>query len=119
MSDRILLTVPTGERLQSIATLVLGGVGTRHDLPYERTDDLQLAVLSALDAAEGGEISLEIDAGDGEVRLALGPLRTGTRDDAAVARVLTRLVDAVDYETRDGREWVSLSVSGTTSPAQS
>ena len=117
MSDRILLTVPTDERLQSVATLVLGGVGTRHHLPYERTDDLQLAVLSALDAADGDEISLEIDADDGELRLAIGPLRAGTSEDTGVARVLTRLVDGVDYETRDGDEWVCLRIAGTRAPS--
>ena len=111
MGDRITLTVPTGERLQSVATLVLGGVGTRHELPYERTDDLQLAVLSALGAAATDEVSLEIEARDGKLELAIGPLRAGIRDDVGVARVLTRLVDAVDYETRDGYDWVSLRVS--------
>jgi hypothetical protein len=118
MSDRILLTFPTDERLQSVATLLLGGVGTRHQLPYERTDDLQLAVLSVLDAAAGDEVSLEIDAGDGDVRLSLGPLRPGTRDDAAVARVLTRLVDSIDYETRAGDEWVNLRMASASAPAQ-
>jgi hypothetical protein len=112
VSDRIVLTVPRDERLQSVATLVLGGIGTRHDLPYERTDDLQLAVLSALDAASGDEVSVEIEARDGELRLAVGPLRPGLRDDAGIARVLTRLVDDVDYETRDGSDWVRLRVSG-------
>jgi hypothetical protein len=102
VGDRITLTVPTGERLQSVATLVLGGVGTRHELPYERTDDLQLAVLSALGAAATDEVSLEIEARDGKLELAIGPLRAGIRDDVGVARVLTRLVDAVDYETRGG-----------------
>jgi len=115
MSDRILLTVPADERLQSVATLVLGGVGTRHDLPYERTDDLQLAVLSALGAAAGDEVSLEIEAQDGELRLTIGPLRDGVRDDAGIARVLTRLVDEVEYETRQGYDWVSLRVSGAPS----
>lgn len=115
MSDRIVLTVPADARLQSVATLVLGGIGTRHELPYERTDDLQLAVLSALGAAATDEVSLEIEAREGELELAIGPLRAGIRDDAGVARVLTRLVDEVDYETRDGYDWVSLRVSGPSS----
>ena len=115
MSDRITLTVPVDERLHSVATLVLGGVGTRHDLPYERTDDLQLAVLSALGAAAAEDVSLEIEARDGELQLEIGPLRAGVRDDAAVSRVLTRLVDKVDYESREGYEWVSLRISATSS----
>ena len=54
VTDRIVLTMPTDVRLRSVATLVLGGVGSRLDLPFEKTDDLQLAVLSALEAADGG-----------------------------------------------------------------
>ena len=63
VSDRIVLTMPAHERLRGVATLVLGGVGGRLQLPYERMDDLQLAVLSALDATgDDGEVSLELDA---------------------------------------------------------
>ena len=53
VSDRIVLTVPAGARFRSVATLVLGGIGGRADLPYERMDDLQLAVLSILDSTDG------------------------------------------------------------------
>jgi hypothetical protein len=110
MNDRIVLTVPPDEALHSVVTLVLGGVGTRLDLPYERTDELQLAALSALEAGDGREVSLEVEAGDDALVVTLGPLRQEARDDAGLARVLSRLVDDVQHETRDGADWLTMRV---------
>ena len=64
VSDRIVLTVPAGARFRSVATLVLGGIGGRADLPYERMDDLQLAVLSILDSTDGDAVTLEVESDD-------------------------------------------------------
>jgi hypothetical protein len=111
MTDRIVLSMPTADRLRSVATLVLGGVGSRLDLPFERTDDLQLAVLSALEATDGGDVTLEIDAGEEGLRLAVGPVRPGSGEDEALLRVLSRLVDEVEHERREGDEWLSLRLS--------
>jgi hypothetical protein len=111
VTDRIVLTIPTEQRFRSVATLVLGGIGSRADLPYERMDDLQLAVLSALDAADRTEITLEVDAGERGVRLALGPVRDGSSDDEGLARVLSPLVDAVAHEQREGAAWLSLELA--------
>ena len=112
MSDRIVLTMPTDARFRSVATLVLGGIGSRQELPYERMDDLQLAVLSALDASDGTTVTLEMDADEAGLRLALGPVRNGSAEDDALVRVLSRLVDDVGHESRDGDEWLMLRVSG-------
>jgi hypothetical protein len=116
MSDRIVLTIPAHEGLRGVATLVLGGLGGRLDLPYERMDDLQLAVLSALDAAgRDGDVSLEVDAADDELVLAIGPVRAGASRDAALSRVLTPLVDELGYESRGSSEWLTLRLTrGTT-----
>ena len=105
--------MPADEPLRDVATLVLGGVGSRLDLPYERMDDLQLAVLSALAATDGSEVSLEVDAGEKELVLAIGPLRAGTRDDDGLTRVLAPLVDNLDYESRSGSEWLTLRLATT------
>lgn len=110
VTDRIELTLPATPRFRGVATLVLGGVGSRFDLPYERTDDLQLALTSALDAARDDDVSLEIDVNGGGLRLAVGPLRDGSGQDEALTRVLTRLVDRVDAERRDGSEWIVLEL---------
>ncbi len=111
VTDRIVLAIPTEARFRSVATLVLGGIGSRADLPYERMDDLQLAVLSALDAADQPEVTLEVDADENGVSLALGPVRDGSGDDEGLGLVLSRLVDDVTHERRDGAEWLSLRLS--------
>lgn len=111
VTDRIVLALPTEARFRSVATLVLGGIGSRADLPYERMDDLQLAVLSALDAADQPEVTIEVDADENGVSLALGPVRDGSGDDEGLGLVLSRLVDDVTHERRDGAEWLSLRLS--------
>jgi hypothetical protein len=113
VSDRIVLTMPTDIRLRSVATLVLGGLGSRLELPFERTDDLQLAVLSTLEATDGRAVTLEVDADEGGLRIAVGPVRAGSGEDAALMRVVSRLVDEVDHERRDGDEWLILGLART------
>lgn len=111
MTDRIVLTIPLDERFRSVSTLVLGGIGSRLDLSYERMDDLQLAVLSLLDAAEGSEATLDVEAEDGAVSVTVGPLRRGSGEDAGLRRVVSRLVDELRAGEREGSECVTLVVS--------
>jgi hypothetical protein len=118
VTDRIVLTMPTDARLRSVATLVVGGVGSRLDLPFDQTDDLQLAVLSAFEATDGGDVTFELDAGDDGLVLAIGPLRAGTGGDEALLRVLARLVDEVESHSRDGAEWLTLRLASTAKPAE-
>jgi hypothetical protein len=108
MTDTILLTIPTGPRLLGVATLVLGGVGSRLHLPYEKVDDLQLAALSALAATDGDTVTLEITAGDGAVSVSIGPLSKGSAGSSGLRRVLYPLVDGVETSEREGREWLTL-----------
>jgi len=108
----ISLTLPTAPEYRGVATLVLGGIGTRLDLPYERMDELQLAVLSVLDAGVGPEISLVVDSDGADVTVAVGPLVDGSRADRGLTTVLDRLVDGVDEEQRDGAEWLALRLTG-------
>ena len=110
LSDRIVLTMPTASSFRSVATLVLGGVGSRIELPYERVDDLQLAVLSALDSASGSSATLEVDVDDERLSLAVGPLELGDGDRDGLTLVLSRLVDGVVYEEREGADWILLSL---------
>ena len=46
--DTITLTIPAERRFLGVVNLVLGGLGSRLDLSFERVDDLQLAVDSVL-----------------------------------------------------------------------
>jgi hypothetical protein len=110
MTDRISLTIPAHAAYRGVATLVLGGVGTRLELSYERMDDLQLAVLSVLESGGGEEVTLDVEAGDGALSVSLGPLASGTSSDAALARVLEPLVDSIEAAERDGHEWLTLQL---------
>jgi hypothetical protein len=111
VSDRIVLTVPAGARFRSVATLVLGGIGGRADLPYERMDDLQLAVLSILDSTDGEAVTLEVESDDRGLAVAIGPVRDGSSNDDGLRLVLSRLVDGVAHEHRDGAEWITFGVA--------
>jgi hypothetical protein len=113
MSDRIVLTIPTAREFRPVATLVVGGIGTRVEMAYERMDDLQLAVLSALEATDSESVTLEVDASAGRLRLLLGPVREGSEVDEGLVRVLSRLVDDLAHERRDGAEWLSLGLGAS------
>ncbi len=103
------LVLPSG-RFDGVVQLVLGGVGTRCDLPYDTVDELQLAVAAVLPSAQDEQTVVEIETGDA-VRVTIGPVTDGTTWDAALLRVLDRLVDRVVPVTRDGEEWLTLEVS--------
>ena len=109
--DRIALTFPRAEAYRGVASLVLGGLAGRTDMPYERTDDLQLAVLSALEATEGESVTIEIHLSETALDVSLGPLAPGAREDRALLNVIGKLVDGAEGSSRDGREWLTLSLS--------
>lgn len=119
MTDRISLTIPADDRFRTVSTLVLGGIGSRLDLPYERMDDLQLAVLSLLEAVDGEEATLDVAAEDGLLSVTVGPLRPGSADDAALERVVSPLVDGVAPETREGADWITVRMARLVEPAGS
>ena len=110
LDDTILLTIPAQGGLRGIATMVLSGVGSRLDMPYERMDDLQLALLSLLDSAEGQETSIEIRADDARLAVAVGPLRAGAEQDEGLALVLSRLTDEVETERRGSDPWMTVAL---------
>lgn len=108
MNDTIVLTIPTGSAYRGVASLVLGGVGSRLELPYERVDDLQLAVLSMLDASGEDTATVEIAAEDERVAVSVGPLRSGAESDDGLALVLRRLTDGLAAQSRDGKTWLTV-----------
>jgi hypothetical protein len=107
--DVIELVLPSG-RFEGVVQLVLGGVGTRCDLPYDTVDELQLAVAAVLPSARDEQTVVEIETG-AAVTVTIGPVTGGTATDAALLRVLDRLVDRVAAVTRDADEWLMLEVS--------
>lgn len=117
VTETIVLTIPSERRFRGVATLVLGGVGSRLNLPYERMDDLQLALLSILDAAGESEVSIEVKAEDRHVAVSVGPLVEGSGDDDGLVRVLSKLVDGVELGRRDSdAEWLTLTLVRDASP---
>jgi hypothetical protein len=116
MTDTILLTMPSTPRLRGVATLVLGGVGSRLELPYEKVDDLQLAALSVLSASCDETVTIQLSAGDDSLAVDIGPLANGSGSDPALRRVVDRLVDAVDSSERDGKDWLTLRLVRPSSP---
>jgi hypothetical protein len=99
-SDRIVLTLPGTTRLRGVATMVLGGVGSRLDLPYEKVDDLQLAVLSVLAASDLETVTIDVEVHEDCVDVTVGPLSEGEAADEGLRRVLERLVDGVEASPR-------------------
>ena len=83
VNDTIVLTIPTDSACRGVASLVLGGLGSRLDLRYERMDDLQLAVLSMLDASRDDDASVEIHVEDGHVAVPSARCATAPRTTAA------------------------------------
>lgn len=108
MNDTIVLTIPTDSAYRGVASLVLGGLGSRLELPYERMDDLQLAVLSMLDSSRDDDASVEIHAEDGHVAVSVGPLRDGAEDDDGLGLVLRRLTDRFEASRRDDASWLTV-----------
>lgn len=110
VTDTILLTFPSKAAFRGVPSLVLGGVGSRLDLSFERMDDLQLAVLSMLDASAGEDASVEIVAEDARLGVSVGPLDAGAGDDKGLELVLRRLTDGVEPQNRDGDVWLKVFV---------
>jgi hypothetical protein len=114
MTDTILLTFPSKSSFRSVPSLVLGGVGSRLELPFERMDDLQLAVLSMLDASSGEDASVEIEAREDRVAVSVGPLRAEAEADKGLDLVLRRLTDGVETGRRGGDVWLTVFVARET-----
>ena len=114
-ADRIVLTIPGSPGLRGVASLVLGGIGSRIDLPYERVDELQLAVLSVLGACDLESATIEVEIADTSVLVSVGPLPDGTASAPGLQTILARLVDGVEQSHRgtgaESSEWITLELA--------
>jgi hypothetical protein len=111
--DRVTLTAPAEDDFHTLVRLVVGGIGSRSQLSYEQTSELQLAVeaLVANRSTTGGTVLVEADIEGPSVTLLVGPFET--KDDAAARRAIERLVDEVRLVQRDQGEWVELTVAAS------
>ena len=75
-SDIVVLRTARGSLALPVLRVFISGVASRHDLPVDRLDDVQLAVETLLADEPGGEgdLLLEISAGSGGLTLRLAGL---------------------------------------------
>jgi len=109
--DRISLTVPAEPAFHATLRLVVGGVGSRLQLPYEQVDELQLAV----EALVSGRVSvestlvLEVELDGGAALVTIGPFASDPERERDP--IVERLVRRARVVHRDGdADWVELSV---------
>jgi hypothetical protein len=107
MTDTIVLTFPATAAFRGVPSLVLGGIGSRLDLPFERMDDLQ----RMLDASAGMDASIEIEAEEDRVAVSVGPLQAGAEADKGLDLVLRRLTDGVAPGRRGDDVWLTVFVA--------
>jgi hypothetical protein len=110
VTDRILLTVPSGPLGAGVVALVLGGLGSRLDLPVDRIDELSLAATTVGASVLGDAFELELSVLDDRILLRIGPLEDGTTADVARRRVVESLVDGVATIRQAGHEWFELEL---------
>ncbi len=102
MSDTVSLVLPGGPSWAHVAELVLAGLGARLDLPYDRIDEVQLAVSSILRDTSGAAVQVEAEAGAETLEVRVSPLASGVATDPARRLVLDALADGVELDQRDG-----------------
>jgi hypothetical protein len=110
-ADTITVEFPAAEGYRSVGRLVLGGLASRFELPLDRVDELLLAVDSLLlHGVSGDTVVLVVEARPDELQVRVGPIDGPGLSDPAVARVVTRLVDATSElgASDDGGTYVEL-----------
>jgi hypothetical protein len=118
MGEALVLTFPNEPRFLALVRLVLSGLAAQLDLPYERVDDLQLAVEGALasEGPPGDEVTLRFEPRKEALSVLMSPVagrsipeyRPGRSDALGFDRIAAELVDAVEVVTVDGKDWLRL-----------
>jgi hypothetical protein len=108
VTDTILLTVPSGSRGSGVVSLVLGGLGSRLDLPVDRIDELALAASAAGASALTDTLEFEVNVLDDRLLVRIGPLVDGASTDPGRRRVIEPLVDGVAAVRDRGHDWLEL-----------
>jgi hypothetical protein len=115
-ADAITLTLPCERRFFQLARLVVAGLATRLDLPYEQMDDLQLAVETVLGkhCAQRELVTIELEIEPETIRIGVGPLASsrplngGKETELGTQRLLDTLVAHVEVIRGDGGDGVRL-----------
>src|SRR5439155_25443899 len=99
-------TLPAERDFHRIAHLVLGGLGVRLELTFDRLEDLQIALGALLECcSEDDEVTLRVGLEGTTLRLAVGPFDPQKVDDElvrepadtpSIQRVLETVADTVE-----------------------
>ena len=117
MTDALVLTLPNEERFFALIRLVVGGFASQLDLPYDRMDDLQLAVEAVLArAADHGDVTLRIESREHGIVVsvrpvveeAVGDIRPDPEAGFGLRQILATLVSGVEVVSLDGEQWLRL-----------
>ena len=104
--DEITLALPHEREFHRVAHLVLGGLAVRLELTIEMLEDLQLALSTILDRAQGNrEVTVAMSLVDGTLETSVGPVDLSAEledeeDDEKLSlrRILWTVVDDVQVE---------------------
>ena len=116
MTDVVTLQLPREREFFGVAHLVLGGLGARLDLTYDVLEDMTTAIDELLSRREAtDDVTLSVAIEDGAIIATVGPFGGRVADELhapdeglGLRRVLETVVDEVDVDERDGRQWVEL-----------
>ena len=115
--DEITLTLPRDREFHRVAHFVLGGLALRLELTIETLEDLQLALSTLLDRAEG-DVTVSMALLDGTLETRVGPvdvadeLAQGGEDSLGLRRILWTVVDDVQLDGDGVRLIKKLSQGG-------
>ena len=108
---RTTIEFPAREGYRDVASLVLGGVAARFELPVDRVDDLLLGLDSLLMQGTVGDVArVEATVSGTELTVLVSTFRAGQLEDAALRRVIARLVDTVREVPTEGRPGSSIEL---------
>ncbi len=123
MTDAVSITVPHARPYYAVVRLVVGGLAARIDLPYEHLEDLQIALESVLTNeayAAGGDVTVDVRRGAGEIQVVVGPLdaralgsdlerEVDERGGVDLRRLLTTLMGRFEVDHRGGADWLRMT----------
>jgi len=114
------IRIPRERPFSEVASFVVGGIASRHDLTLDALDDLRLALDSLLEREDTtdveGDVNILLRVTEEDIETSVGPvghrtveeLEHDTGDGLGLRRLLETLVDAVSVKEREGGRWVEL-----------
>ena len=66
-------------------------------------------------STDGDAVTIEVEFDGAGLVVAIGPMREGSSNDDGLRLVLSRLVEKVAHEHRDGAEWITFGVANARS----